>query len=245
MDGSVGCDMSLAQTGIRVLCPRRQRADGGHDMIVEICVPAGSPGWVFQVAFDTELVLTANARLPLLPEARALCLVLQSGWPWAMADSETHGRSCQWWEKLHPQGKPALTDSFAWSFRQHFPAGSEFGNAAHGRAGLDAEQFKSLLQRTVPATRGHKGVTVDLMRTTFVAQPLLEELVTEAKAAGMREGGVLAMQQVNNAIAQAAARGAAGGRSDTAYISGARALTHDGTGARRQIFGMKQEGLGC
>ena len=139
--------MSLVQTGIRVLSPRRQRADGGHEMVVEICEPAGSPGWIFQVAFDLELVVPANARLPLLPEARALCLFLQRGLPWAMADSEAHSLACPWCEMLHPQGKPALTDSFVWSFRQHFSPGAEFGGAAPGRAGLDAEQFKSLLQR--------------------------------------------------------------------------------------------------
>ena len=122
--------MPLEPTGIRVLAPRRVRQDGTSEMVVEICEPAESPGWIFQVVLDLDLVQPEHERLPLLPEARALLLFLQSGLPRILAGDQGHNRKCLWWEMLHPQGKPALSDSFDWSFRAHFPPGAEFGDAA-------------------------------------------------------------------------------------------------------------------
>ena len=88
--------MPLEPTGIRVLAPRRVRQDGTSEMVVEICEPAESPGWIFQVVLDLDLVQPEHEKLPLLPEARALMLFLQSGVPWALADSGHHERSCAW-----------------------------------------------------------------------------------------------------------------------------------------------------
>ena len=48
--------MPLEPTGIRVLAPRRVRQDGTSEMVVEICEPAESPGWIFQVVLDLDLV---------------------------------------------------------------------------------------------------------------------------------------------------------------------------------------------
>lgn len=129
-------------------------------MVVEICEPAESPGWIFQVVLDLDLVQPEHERLPLLPEARALMLFLQSGVPWALADSGHHERSCAWWETLRPQGKPALADSFRWSFRQHFPPGAEFGHAASaGNKALDETQYSNLLKGHTFGTRraGREG----------------------------------------------------------------------------------------
>ena len=47
------------------------------------------------------------------------------------------------------------------------------------------------------------------------------------------------MQEVNRAVEDAGARGAAAGRSDRAYIAGARALAFGPDGQRRTICGMK------
>ena len=220
--------MPLEPTGIRVLAPRRVRQDGTSEMVVEICEPAESPGWIFQVVLDLDLVQPEHERLPLLPEARALMLFLQSGVPWALADSGHHERSCAWWETLRPQGKPALADSFRWSFRQHFPPGAEFGHAASaGYMALDEKQYKNLMAKATPLERGGRGVSVDLMRTTFVARPDVEEMVAKAHAAGMQAGGELAMQEVNRVVEDAGARGAAAGRSDRAYMTGKHALHTD------------------
>lgn len=220
--------MPLEPTGIRVLAPRRVRQDGTSEMVVEICEPAESPGWIFQVVLDLDLVQPEHERLPLLPEARALMLFLQSGVPWALADSGHHERSCAWWETLRPQGKPALADSFRWSFRQHFPPGAEFGHAASaGNKALDETQYSNLLKKATPSARGGRGgrgVSVDLMRTAFV---------------GIQAGGELAMQEVNRAVEEAGARGAAAGRIDRAYIAGARVLAFGPDGKRRTIFVMK------
>ena len=78
-----------------------------------------------------------------------------------------------------------------------------------------------------------------MMHTTFVAHPDVEEMVAEAHAAGMQAGGEQAMQAVNRAVEDAGARGAAAGRSDRAYIAGARALVFGPDGKRRTVFGMK------
>ena len=47
--------MPLEPTGIRVLAPRRVRRDGTLEMVVEICEPAESPGWIFQVVLVLQL----------------------------------------------------------------------------------------------------------------------------------------------------------------------------------------------
>ena len=67
-------------------------------------------------------------------------------------------------------------------------------------------------------------MSVDLMRTAFV---------------GIQAGGELAMQEVNRAVEEAGARGAAAGRIDRAYIAGARVLAFGPDGKRRTIFVMK------
>ena len=56
---------------------------------------------------------------------------------------------------------------------------------------------------------------------------------------GIQAEGELAMQEVNRAVEEAGARGAAAGRIDRAYIAGARVLAFGPDGKRRTTFVMK------
>ena len=64
------------------------------------------------------------------------------------------------------------------------------------------------MRRTLAAAQGHSGVSVGLLCTTYIAQPAVKEITSAAHAASLQEGSKMAVQKVNDATSDAAARGA-------------------------------------